>query len=135
MKRVEILLTGGYSAYGALDEFIASFAESEGYSNLFVENLQLAMQEAFVNAVKHGNKERDDLTVSCVFTVMGEMLMVTVRDSGTGFNPDELPDPVDHMNLLRLSGRGVYIMRSVAEAITHEREPDGFILTMRYCPY
>lgn len=135
MKRAEILLPGGYSAYGALDEFIASFAKSEGYSNLFVEKLQLSMKEAFVNAVKHGNKEQDDLTVSCVFTVLEDLLMVTVRDSGTGFNPDKLPDPVDHMNLFRLSGRGVYIMRSIAEAITHARERDGFVLTMRYCPY
>ena len=135
MKRTEILLTGGYSAYGAMAEFIALFAESEGYSNLFVQKLQLAMKEAFVNAVKHGNKERDDLTVSCVFIVIGDMLLVSVRDSGKGFNPDELPDPVDPRNLFRLSGRGLYIIRSIAESITHQCVRDGSVVTMRYCPY
>jgi serine/threonine-protein kinase RsbW len=135
MKRAEIVLPGGYSAYGALNEFIALFAEGEGYSNLFVEKLQLAMKEAFVNAVKHGNKEQIDLSVSCVFTVVEEMLLVSVRDSGEGFNLDDLPNPLDSRNLFRLSGRGIYIIQSIAKAITFERDQDGSVLTMHYHPH
>jgi serine/threonine-protein kinase RsbW len=135
MKRAEMVLQGGYSGYEALHGFTALFAEGEGYSNLFVEKLQLAMKEAFVNAVKHGNRERSDLSVSCVFTVIEEMLLVSVRDSGEGFNPDELPNPLDSRNLFRLSGRGIYIIQSISEAITLERDQDGSVLTMLYHPH
>ncbi len=135
MKRAEIVLSGSYSGYGALNEFVALFAESEGYSNLCVERLQLAMKEAFVNAVKHGNRERSDLSVTCVFTVVEEMLLISVRDSGKGFNLDELPDPRDPQNLFRLSGRGIYIIRSIAEIIALERDQNGSLLRLRYRPH
>ena len=135
MKRAEIVLHGSYAGYGALNEFIALFAEGEGYSNLCVEKLQLAMKEAFVNAVRHGNREQSDLSVTCVFTVDEEMLLISVRDSGTGFNPDEVPNPLDPQNLFRLSGRGIYIIRSIAEIIALERDQNGSVLRLRYRPH
>jgi serine/threonine-protein kinase RsbW len=135
MKQAEIVLPDNYSGYEALSEFIVLFARKEAYSPLFLDRLQLAMKEAFVNAVKHGNRERRDLVVSCIFTVLGEMLLVSVRDCGKGFNLDELPDPVDSMNLFRLSGRGLYIIRSIAEAIAIERDGDGSVLKMLYRPH
>jgi serine/threonine-protein kinase RsbW len=135
MKRSEIVLQGGYSGYEALNGFVASFAEGEGYSSLFVERLQLAMKEAFVNAVKHGNREQDALRVSCTFTAFAGVLLASVRDCGKGFNPDELPDPVNPLNILRLSGRGIHIIRSIAEIIALEREGDGSVLRLRYRPF
>ena len=135
MKRAEIVLTGSYSGYGALNEFIDLFAEGEGYSNLCVEKLQLAMKEAFVNAVRHGNREQSELSVSCVFAVFEDVLLISVRDSGKGFNPYELPDPLDPQNLFRLSGRGIYIIRSIAEIIALERDGNGSVLKLRYRPY
>ena len=135
MKRADIVLPGSYYGYGALNEFIASFAKEAGYSKVFVEGLQLTLKEAFVNAVKHGNRERDDLTVSIAFTVVADTLLVSVRDCGTGFNPDELPNPLDSRNLSRLSGRGVYIIRSIADIIALEHDRDGSVLMLRYHPY
>ena len=135
MKRAEIMLSGGYSGYFTLNECIGSFAEGVGYSKLFVDALQLTLKEAFVNAVKHGNRERDDLAVSFTLTAFADMLLVCVRDCGTGFNPDELPSPLDSRNLLRLSGRGVYIIRSIAEIISLERDRYGSVLTLCYLPY
>jgi len=62
-------------------------------------------------------------------------LLASVKDCGQGFNPDELPDPVNLQNLFKLSGRGIYIIRSIAEIISLENEPDGSTLTLRYIPY
>ncbi len=132
MKRAEIVLQGGYSGYEALNGFIASFAEGEGYSDLFLERLQLAMKEAFVNAVKHGNREQNGLSVTCTLAVMAGTLVASVRDCGKGFNPDELPNPVDPRNLLRLSGRGLYIIRSIAESTALEHDDEGSVVTLRF---
>ncbi len=135
VKQAAIVLQGGYSSYEALNRFVASFARGEGYCSLFVERLQLATKEAFVNAVKHGNREEEMLTVSCSFTAVADSLLASVRDCGKGFNPDALPDPVDPHNILRLSGRGILIIRSIAEIIALERERDGAVLRLRYRPF
>ena len=134
MKRAEIVLQGGYSGYEALNGFIASFAESEGYSDLFLERLQLTIKEAFVNAVKHGNREQNGLSVTCAFRAVAGSFIASIRDCGKGFNPDELPNPADPRNLLRLSGRCLYIIRSIVESIAVECGGEGSVLTLRYRP-
>jgi serine/threonine-protein kinase RsbW len=135
MNRHEIVLPGRYSEYPALQDFIALFADRQGYSTLFVEALQLSLKEAFVNAVRHGNRERDELTVSCSLCATGKTLLASIKDCGNGFNPYELPDPVDPQHRLRLSGRGVYIIRSIAEITGFERTEDGTAMMLRYIPY
>ena len=135
MIRSEIVLSGGYSGYNALYDFIMSIAEMEGYSTLFTDSLQLSIKEAFVNAVKHGNRERDDLPVTCSFEVEANSLKVAIRDCGKGFNPDGLPNPLDRRDLLQQSGRGVHIIRNVAEIIGLECDNAGSTLMLRYICY
>jgi serine/threonine-protein kinase RsbW len=135
MKCSQIVLSGGYSGYNALYDFIHSFAESEGYSNVFMHDLQLSLKEAFVNAVKHGNREQGDLTVCCTFVVEPNSLRVSIRDCGKGFDPEDLPNPVRPGYLLKPSGRGVYIIRNIAEIIGLEHNSDGSSLMLRYIPY
>ncbi len=135
MKHTDIVLPGLYSEYESLRRFISLFAESESYSTRFIEGLQLTLKEAFVNAIRHGNKEQGDLTVSIRLIAEERTLFASVRDCGKGFNPDELPDPVTSGNLFKLSGRGIYIIRSIAEIVGIESDLDGCTLTLRYISY
>ncbi|MEI7694551.1 MAG: ATP-binding protein [Chlorobium sp.] len=135
MKQAAIVLPGGYGSYESLHDFIAHFAEEESYSFPFVEALQLSMKEAFVNAIRHGNSGREDLTVSCKLTAAASTLFAAVKDCGKGFNPDDQPSPVNPLHLLKLSGRGIYIIRSIAEIISLDRDGDGSTLLLRYIPY
>ncbi|MFZ4525342.1 MAG: ATP-binding protein [Chlorobium sp.] len=134
MKQADIVLPGLYSEYESLHRFIASFAQDEGYSGLFIDGLQLTLKEAFVNAIRHGNKEESDLTVSIRLIAEESCLLASVKDCGKGFNPDELPSPVNQQNLFKLSGRGIYIIRSIAEIISLETDLNGSTLTLRYIP-
>ncbi len=135
MKRADIIVPGLYSEYGVLEGFIESFVASERYSIAFVDGLQLTMKEAFVNAIRHGNRERGDMAVSCGLRSADNILLASVRDCGKGFNLDELPNPVDTENRFKLSGRGLYIIKSIAEIIGLESDQDGSVLTLRYIPY
>ena len=135
MIHSEIVLSGRYSQYTVLHDFLISIAEREKYSDLFIESLQLSLKEAFVNAVKHGNREKSDLTVTFSFVIATNSLTVSIRDCGNGFNPDKIPDPSDALNLLKQSGRGIHIIRSVAEIFSLERDNDGSTLMLRYIPY
>ncbi len=134
MKRAEIELQDGYSGYEALNGFIASFAEGEGYSDLFLEQLQLTLKEAFVNAVKHGNREQNGLGVTCTFVAVAGVLFVSVKDCGKGFDLDKVPNPAVPQNLFRLSGRGLYIIRSIAESMALEGGSEGSVLTLHFRP-
>ncbi|NMW19227.1 MAG: ATP-binding protein [Chlorobiaceae bacterium] len=135
MKCFEIELSGRYSQYNVLYDFIKSIAEREGYTLSFIDELQLSMKEAFVNAVKHGNRERDDLTVSCTFHLTAHLLQVSIRDCGKGFDPYSLPNPTDSSYLFHPTGRGVHIIRSIAEIIALESDTDGSTLLLHYIPY
>ncbi len=51
---------------------------------------------------------------------------ITIKDEGDGFNPDEVPDPLDGQNLLKSSGRGLLLMRSFADEVSiHRGDPGG----------
>ena len=129
------MLPGKYSEYETLRWFISLFAERERYSPLFIEAFQLSMKEAFVNAIKHGNCEREELTVSCSLIAAESALLAYIKDCGRGFNPDEQSNPLNPLHLFKLSGRGLYIIRSIVESVALECDDDGCTLILRYIPY
>lgn len=96
----------------------------EGFSTLLV-----VLTEAVNNAIIHGNKGNSAKKV--VVTCMREKdtLIVKVKDEGNGFNPDEVPNPIHEENLLRETGRGVFLMRQLMETVHYNK--NGNEVTMR----
>ncbi len=84
--------------------------------------IDLALREALINAVKHGNRgsRRKRVELRCFQLHDGGILLV-VRDEGAGFDPREIPDPTCPENLLRDSGRGILLMRSFMDEVRFER--------------
>lgn len=79
-------------------------------------NIMVAITEAVTNAVYHGNKENADKQVFVSFDAKTPYrLTVRVKDEGPGFDPDTLPDPTAPENIEKLSGRGVFLMRQLAD--------------------
>jgi serine/threonine-protein kinase RsbW len=83
-----------------------------GFANKDVFGVRLALEEAIVNAVKHGHRGDYSKPVHVRFQVSTEFVMVEVEDQGPGFRPDEVPDPLAPENLDRGSGRGLLLMRA-----------------------
>lgn len=80
-------------------------------------NLLVAVSEAVNNAVSHGNKNDPGKTVRLDLDYEGGEITVTIEDEGRGFNPDDLPDPLAPENLLKPSGRGIHIMKSLMDKV------------------
>ncbi|MFM8250111.1 MAG: ATP-binding protein [Planctomycetota bacterium] len=74
--------------------------------------IHLAMEEAVVNAIKHGNQDDASKFVDVVIRLNKEEVHLQVTDQGDGFVPSEVPDPTDDENLDLPSGRGLMLMRS-----------------------
>ncbi|MCY7363185.1 MAG: ATP-binding protein [Ignavibacteria bacterium] len=89
-----------------------------GKFNLAVEkfiNLQIACSEAIINAIVHGNKENDSKKIYIIIEYDEFLLSVRIKDEGTGFNVDAIPDPTSNENILKESGRGIFIIRSLVD--------------------
>ena len=94
--------------------------------------LVMSVREAVINAIKHGNREEAGKRVLMALDLEGEDLVVRVEDEGLGFDPDSLPDPTAPENLLRPSGRGIFMMRQFADSIEYSFPSErGTVVTMR----
>lgn len=85
----------------------------------------LAVREAVMNAVLHGNKEATDKQVTVSYRVVDDRLEVHVCDQGSGFDPDALKNPVSSENLLEQGGRGVYLMRQFMDEVVFSFPDSG----------
>ena len=91
--------------------------------------IKLALEEALVNAIKHGNQLDLSKSVSISYQVLRLSFEIRITDQGPGFDPDDWPDPTAIENLERPCGRGVMLMRHYMSDV--EYYPPGNSLRMR----
>lgn len=89
----------------------------------------MAVREAVINAIVHGNRNDPAKLVFIDFTIHSAPdsieLLVSIRDQGAGFDPAELPDPLAPENLLKTSGRGIFIMSQFTDELSFQRAVEG----------
>jgi serine/threonine-protein kinase RsbW len=83
--------------------------------------IHLALEEALLNAFKHGNKYDPTKNVHIAYLVTEDKFEISVEDQGTGFYPDRLPDPRSEENLYKPCGRGVLLMRSYMDVVEYNQ--------------
>ena len=88
-----------------------------GFDGDEILNLGLAVREATINAIKHGNGLDPKKRVKVTFTFDDEGLEVAVRDRGKGFDPNNVADPTLPENLYQPSGRGVLLMKAFVDRV------------------
>ena len=88
----------------------------------------LAIRQSVANAVKHGNKFDETKPVKLTFADKPAGFEITVRDFGTGFSVENIPDPTNPENLLKANGRGILFMRSFMDEVEWENPPDGGLI-------
>lgn len=81
--------------------------------------LSVAVRESVINAIKHGNRQDVSKRVAVAFTFEPKLIEVRVQDQGSGFNPEDVPDPVAKENLLKATGRGIFFMRSFMDEVSY----------------
>jgi serine/threonine-protein kinase RsbW len=94
-----------------VEEFVNYFAKDIGIDESRMNGLMLSVTEATTNAIIHANKCDEAKLVKINVKVDSGKVIITVKDEGIGFDPLKVPDPTEPENLLKDSGRGVYLMR------------------------
>jgi serine/threonine-protein kinase RsbW len=89
----------------------------------------VAVRESVINAIKHGNSGDERKHVYVEFTPIDAErpsgIQIRVRDEGPGFDPDALPDPLAPENMLKASGRGIFLIRSFMDELVLRRAAEG----------
>ena len=110
-----------------VDDLLAKLNEL-GWEEHDVFGIHLAVEEALVNAIKHGNQDNPEKFVDVILRLSSEHFFIQVTDQGQGFNPSEVPDPTDEDNIDLPSGRGLMLMRSFMSLV--EYNASGNSVTM-----
>ncbi len=105
-----------------------------GYPERDVFGMRLALEEALVNALKHGNRGDPRKEARLRYRVDAGRVLAEVEDEGPGFDPNEVPDPLDPENLDRPSGRGLLLMRSYTTWLRFNRRGNRLTLCKERTP-
>jgi serine/threonine-protein kinase RsbW len=91
--------------------------------------VSVAIRESVINAIKHGNRNDTGKRVFVEFETATKAdvpeLAIRIRDQGEGFDPEQVANPLDAENLLKSSGRGIFLIRNFMDDVQLQRAPEG----------
>jgi serine/threonine-protein kinase RsbW len=103
---------------GACKEILSELT-AKAFSQEDVFAVHLAVQEAFINALKHGNKMDSTKKVRIDYCVSSDKVDISMTDEGCGFEPEDVPDPRCGENIYKANGRGLLLMRSYMDMVEY----------------
>lgn len=93
-------------------------------------HIGMAVREAAINAVLHGNEYDPTRQIEVAMENTGKDLVIVIADQGHGFNPENVPDPLAAENILRGTGRGIFLIRSLMDEVHFRQLHPGTELTL-----
>ena len=124
-SRVSFTLDSSLDSVNKIELTAEQIAQRAGFDEDTIPHIAMAVREAAVNAVLHGNRQDEVKLVEVAFKSSPGAIEITVRDQGAGFDPKSVPDPTDPQNILKTSGRGILFMRTFMDEVEWSRHPEG----------
>jgi serine/threonine-protein kinase RsbW len=133
-QRKVITISSIPSEVTRIEDAILPVLSNKGYGERNIFACKLALEEAVINAIKHGNELDDTKRVTVSFSIDDDRAAVSVADEGPGFDPDDVPDPTLDENLIATSGRGLALIRAYMDEVRFNDR--GTEITMiKYAPW
>ena len=126
-KRLNI--TSSYENIRLVERLVEDVCDVFNVNEDSYGNILIAVTEAFNNAIYHGNKGNPEKHIKIGFESNNNHLKFTVADEGTGFDYDNLPDPTDPLNVDKPHGRGVFLMKNLADNVEFHNNGQEVMLT------
>ncbi len=109
---VEVTLESDLKNVEVAEEISRRVAGTAGFDEEEQHRIEMAVHESMINAIWHGNRNDPSKSVWLQFKILRDRLEILIRDQGNGFNPNLIPDPLKNENLLNVSGRGIFLIRT-----------------------
>jgi serine/threonine-protein kinase RsbW len=116
-QRVSYTMDSSLGTIDSAEEKATRIATELGFGEDEIMQISMAVREGAVNAVLHGNAYAAEKKVTLGFEVAGGELIITIRDQGPGMDLSKIPNPLAPENLLKTSGRGIFLMRSFMDVV------------------
>ncbi len=129
-QRVSYRMESTLESVNKAEEMADQIATQVGFDEDTRSGISMAVREAMINAVLHGNKYDTAKKVNLTFEQNGQDMIVTIADQGSGFVPDEVPNPLAPENLLKQSGRGIFLMRAFMDEVRYRKINSGTEITL-----
>jgi len=107
----------------AAEELVHRVCSSLAFDEEEQHKISMAVHESMINAIWHGNKNDPSKRVWVQFQVYDDRLEIRIRDEGTGFDIAQVPHPLEPENLLKVSGRGIFLIRSFMDDFQVKKLP------------
>ncbi len=118
-EKIDLELPSDLTLMNAVLEYLLDRVGRLGLIKVEQSNLFVALDEAFVNAVKHGNRNDPTKLLRVTAELSPREAVFTVEDEGEGFDVQEIPDPRDPANLFKSSGRGVLLIYNIMDEVEY----------------
>jgi len=128
--RVSYTLDSTLDSVNVAEQRAEEFAAKLGFNEDSCQRIAMAVREAAVNAVLHGNAYDPNKKVSVSCETNGDALVIRVADQGNGLDPTAVPDPLAPENLLKQSGRGIFLIRSFMDEVRFRELSPGTEITL-----
>jgi serine/threonine-protein kinase RsbW len=125
VETTELRLPSRFEAINDAALAVGRVVSRSGISEEAGFGLDMAVREAITNAVLHGNKLDETKFVDIRVKSSPESFEISVHDQGSGFNPQDVPDPTTEENLYKPSGRGIFFMRNFMDEVDWSTPPEG----------
>ena len=129
-SRVSLTLDSSIESVDTVEQTAQEFAERAGFDEDTIPNIAMAVREAAVNAVIHGNCYDPNKQITASFETNSDSLVVRITDQGSGLDPDNVPDPLAPENILRGSGRGIFLIKAFMDEVHFRKLHPGTELTL-----
>jgi serine/threonine-protein kinase RsbW len=129
-SRVNLTLDSSLDSVNKVEQVAEEYAQRAGFDEDSVPNIAMAVREAAVNAVVHGNAYDANKNITASFETTVESIIIRICDQGGGLDPDTVPDPLAPENILRGSGRGIFLIRAFMDEVNFRQLHPGTELTL-----
>ena len=120
-EKIDLELPSDLTLMNSVLEYLLDRVDKLGLVQAEQSNLFVALDEAFVNAVKHGNRNDPGKLLRVTAELSAREAIFTIEDEGDGFDVHEIPDPTDPANLFKSSGRGVLLIYNIMDEVEYSR--------------
>ena len=124
------LLDSTLESVDSAEAWAVEIAQKAGVNEDDLAKISMAVRESMVNAVVHGNQYSAHKKVRVSVSRSAGRFTITIADEGNGFDPDTLPDPLATENLMRSSGRGIFLIRAFMDEFNVRKLDPGMEVTM-----
>jgi serine/threonine-protein kinase RsbW len=130
LSRVTYTLESSLESVNLAERSAEQFAANMGFDEETCQGIGMAVREAAVNAVLHGNGYDAGKRVTVSYESSDSGLTIKIADQGKGLDPKDIPDPLAPENLLKQSGRGIFLIRAFMDGVEFKQLNPGTEVTL-----